>query len=167
MPSPFEHLHDPLADLLRATCPCGARAGGTRRSRDGQRVEQRGVLEHHPELLPYAVHLVVGDGADVFAVDPDVPARGPLEADEQAQQRGLACARAADDHGRLVALEVHGHAMQHVRRAERLLHVVDEQVIVGLLPRGHEGCLLLSPSRHGSTLAPHARRRAAIYAARP
>jgi hypothetical protein len=96
-----------------------------------ERVEQRGVLEDHPELLAHAVELVLVEHGEVVAVDPDVARGRLLQADEHAQERGLACARSADDHGRLAAAQVHRDAEEHLRLTEGLAHVVHEDVILG------------------------------------
>ena len=67
-------------------------------------VEERGVLVDHPELLPHAVEVALAQRDDVLAVDEDLAARGLLERDDEAEQRRLARAGAADDDRGLGAL---------------------------------------------------------------
>jgi hypothetical protein len=97
---------------------------------DRQRVEQRRVLEDHAEPLRTRFSSTSPRGAMSVAVDPDVPGGRLLEADQHPQQGGLARARAADDNGGLVALEVHGDPPQDQGVPEALDHVVHEDVIV-------------------------------------
>ncbi|CAN93297.1 hypothetical protein predicted by Glimmer/Critica [Sorangium cellulosum So ce56] len=165
-----QHAHDLVADVpLRHVLPVLAQ-----RERhvveDRQRVEQRRVLEHHAEPLAHPVHLEIIERAHVHAVDPDVTGGRPLQPDEQPEQRGLASARPADDHRRLGPPEVHGDAVQHLRRPERFLDVVDEEVIPRLPPRRHVAHLLRlrggrtrggdlagRPSRHPRSTVPRRR----------
>src|SRR6185369_13001449 len=66
---------------------------------DRERVEQRALLEHHPELLPYPEELRFGEARDVLAVDADGSRLRPNEASDRAKEGALAGAAAAEDHG--------------------------------------------------------------------
>ena len=99
--------------------------------------EQPGVLQHHAEGAP---HLVAGEVAVVDAVEEDVPGVDLVEADEQVHDRGLACARGADDRDRLAGRRLEGEVLD-----QGLVGLVAERDVVephtpgGLGPPGRNG----------------------------
>jgi hypothetical protein len=79
---------------------------------DGQGIEERGTLEQHPDLPPDEVEPLLRHVADIVVLDVHVTGGGRLQADEVAQERGLAGPAAAqDDHG-LPRLDLQVHAVQ-------------------------------------------------------
>ena len=96
----------------------------------GDRVEQRRVLVDHPELLPDAVELALAHRHGVLAVDEDAAARRLLERHDEAEERGLARARAADDAGGLAAPAHEVDALEDLGVAEALAHVLEDDDVV-------------------------------------
>ena len=77
--------------------------------RHGQRREQGAALEHHAGP---ALDIGLGTGVvDVAAEDLDMPALGPLEAEDGVEQHRLAGARAADDGEDLAAADLEVEAV--------------------------------------------------------
>ena len=73
---------------------------------DGQRREQRPLLEEHPPAPADRGELGVGAVEDVDAEDPDRAGRRAVQPDDRAQQHRLAGARAADDAEHLAPVDV-------------------------------------------------------------
>ena len=74
-----------------------------------------GVVEEHRVLRDDADRLaqaLLGDAADVLAVDRDAPGVDVVEAKEQARQRALARARRPDHGDRLAGRDLEAHAVQ-------------------------------------------------------
>ncbi len=65
-------------------------------ARGGARREQVEMLEDHPDRAPRVAQRALGQGGDVRAVDDDAARVGLLETVDEADERGLAGARAAD-----------------------------------------------------------------------
>ncbi len=63
---------------------------------DRQRVEERPFLEHHPEVVADAHHVVLGHVVHLLAVDEDLAAIGLEQAEDQPQDRRLAGAAGAE-----------------------------------------------------------------------
>src|SRR5919112_56627 len=72
---------------------------------DRERVEERALLEDHPDLLAHGHHLGLGVLGDVLAVNDDAARVGLEEAENQLDGRRLAAARAAEDDLRLALLD--------------------------------------------------------------
>ncbi len=89
--------------------------------------EQVELLEHHADLAALLLQdaLVVGD---FHAADGDAAAVVRLQPVDGAQQRGLARAGGADDHGDLARVEHGGDILEHLVRAERLADVLRHDV---------------------------------------
>src|SRR6185369_16785415 len=85
------------------------------------RIEERGVLEDHAELAPHHVQLAVAHGGDVLTADLHGAGAGAFEADQDAQQRGLTRARAADDYSNVTATDAHVHIRQDLGFAKALV----------------------------------------------
>ncbi len=82
--------------------------------------KQRVGLEHHVDRTPVGRHV-----RRVAAVDLDAPAIGQLEPGDQAQQRGLAAARRAEQREQLAMLDRQRHPIDRGHRAEFLADVAD------------------------------------------
>ena len=104
---------------------------------DRERVEERAALEHHPELLADAVQLTLGEARDVLTGDEDVPRLRADEPADQAQDRALARAAAAEDHRHLARRERAREAAEHLAVAERHVDALQRDVDVGA---GGVGC---------------------------
>jgi hypothetical protein len=92
---------------------------------DVHRVEQRGPLEHHPELGAEHVELLTPQGRDVLPVDEHAPPIRREQPDDVLHQHRLAAARAAEDHRRRPRGEVEVDALQHGVVAEALVELFD------------------------------------------
>jgi hypothetical protein len=79
---------------------------------DGERVEERALLEDHPDLLAHAHHLGLRVLGDVFAVHEDAPRVGLEQAQYEVDDGGLAAARAAEDDLRLAAVDEEADAVE-------------------------------------------------------
>jgi hypothetical protein len=93
---------------------------------------QRVALEHHRQVA-----LGRGQARDVAAVEMDAAGGERLEARDQPQQRRLAAARRADEHGELAARDRQVDALDRLDVAELLLDALE-------LEKGHTGSLLLT-----------------------
>jgi dTDP-glucose 4,6-dehydratase len=98
-----------------------------------QRVEQRGVLKHHAELLAHGVHRPLAERHDVLTVHVDRAAGRLVEADQQPQERGLAGAGTADHDGDLTAPDGEVHVPERDEIAETLGDAFRDQVLVAPL----------------------------------
>ena len=63
----------------------------------GTRIEEVELLEDHANIAANAAELALGLADDVGAVEKQLPARGGIEAVDEANQRGLTGTRVADD----------------------------------------------------------------------
>jgi hypothetical protein len=150
-----QHLEHPLARVaLGAWVPAVRLHGVPELPLDAEhRVEGvHGRLEHRGDLPPaQPVQLAVGQGVQVPAVEPDLPAgvvRGPVEQPEQGvAQGGLPAAGLTEQADELALGEVEGHVPDGVRGRQVPGPVVDGQVAD--LDERHHGslrCGLLSAS---------------------
>ena len=76
---------------------------------------QRVVLEHHRDVALFRLHVV-----DDLAADADLAAADVLQPGDHAQQRALAAARRAHQHGERAIGDLDVHAVQHLDIAEAL-----------------------------------------------
>ena len=79
---------------------------------------ERVVLEHHGDVAVARAHVV-----DDLAADLDLAVVGVLEAGDGAQQRALAAAGRADQHGELAVGDVEVDAAHRMHGAEALVQV--------------------------------------------
>jgi hypothetical protein len=98
---------------------------------------QRIALEHHRHVAFLGQQVV-----DDATVDADHPGADVLQPGEHAQQRGLAAARGADQHGERTVRDLDADLVQHRHRAELLAHPLDA-----------DGCHRAQPCA-SATLAP-------------
>ena len=103
------------------------------------RVEERRVLVDHPELLADAVELALAHRDDVLAVDEDAAARRLLERHDQAEERRLAGAGAADDARRLAAPADEVDPAEDLGVAEGLAHSLEDDDVVARRTRRATG----------------------------
>jgi hypothetical protein len=82
--------------------------------------EQRVVLEHEAHLALAHVHV-----GGVFAREQDAAGVGRFQARDDAQQRGLAAARRAEQRDQFARLDVEVHVVQRPEVAELLADVAD------------------------------------------
>ena len=119
---PAQQLAHPLDDLF-----LGQPVALQQRERDvlhhRHRIEQGGVLEHHPELAPQPSQLDLVLVDDVLPVDVDVPGFGLHQPHQVLHQHRLALPRAADDDVDLAPFDVEIHAPQDMLGTERLVQV--------------------------------------------
>ena len=112
------------ASTCRAACR-SPRTACSRRSRHGQRVEQRALLEHHPEVGAHLHQLQLGHRVDALAVHPDRAGVGLQQAENQLQDRRLARAARAEDDLRVPRQQREADVLQHHLVVERQRHVVE------------------------------------------
>src|SRR5690606_6239237 len=79
---------------------------------DGQGVEERGVLEDHPESAPDLVRLHEAQLGDLLAEDPNLSTIRDEETEYQLQDRRLADPRFTEDHQRLAGHDAEVEAAQ-------------------------------------------------------
>ena len=87
--------------------------------------KHRVALEHHAAVG-------AGLGGELFAIDQDLPARGPLLAEQQAQEGGLAATGRPDQRHERARRDLEADAFQHDLVAVFLPDVLDPD-------RGHAG----------------------------
>ncbi len=115
--------------LARVRCAVAPRIGRPRRQRErevlGQRhrAEERARLEEHAERRHALVAMRLAD-----AVDVDAAGHRPLEADQVAQQRALAAARAAENRERRSALDLEADVLHEHARSPADAQIVDDDV---------------------------------------
>ena len=90
---------------------------------DGERVEERGALEHEARAAPQRQHRLLAHALDPRAEEQHFPGVRPDESVGDAQEHGLARAAAAHDGERGALVEGDAHAAQHLVVLERLPHV--------------------------------------------
>jgi hypothetical protein len=112
-PDEVQLLADDLLDVRIAELRVLAQAEGDVLA-DGHRVKKRRVLEDHAHLEADLVELRLTHRHDVLPVDEDLAARRLDEADEQAQERALARARAADDGERLPVVDRQADVLERI-----------------------------------------------------
>jgi hypothetical protein len=98
---------------------------------DGEMREERERLEHHAEVA-----LVGRHAGYVGAPDEDLPCRRRLEPRDQAQQRGLAAARRAEQADEAPARDVQRHAVDGGDAAEALGDAAKGKVVHASSPAG-------------------------------
>ncbi len=96
---------------------------------DGHVRVQRVALEHHRQVA-----LRGRQARDVAAVEDDAAGGQRLEPGDQAQQRGLAAARRADEHGELAAGDGQVDALDRLHVAELLLDALELEECHFLVP---------------------------------
>src|SRR5262245_22161340 len=92
---------------------------------DRERVEQRGALEHHPEVAAQRHPVVLGQAAHVAAEHGDLPGVAAQQPDHVLQTDRLSRARAAEDGEGLALRDAEVEAAQHGLLAERLPHAAE------------------------------------------
>ena len=88
---------------------------------DGEGVEQRAALKQHAEFAHHARADFRRHARDVGAVDEDLAAVGPHDAERAFQRHRFALARAADDHERAALRHIDIDAVEHLAAAKSLL----------------------------------------------
>ncbi len=94
-----QHVGDPLGDLRPGQAFLLETEGDI--ALDGQMREQRIALEHHIDRTPMRRHR-----RKIDAVEQDAAGARPLEAGDQAQQRGLAAAGGSEQRKKLARIDV-------------------------------------------------------------
>ena len=83
----------------------------------GHRVEQCAALKKHPELLPYAVQILLRKIGNVFFLDDDTAGVGSFEAEHVPKRHRLARARTAKDDHDLAAIHSDVRTAQNLFRS--------------------------------------------------
>ncbi len=123
-----------LGHLLHALLDVGlVHPAGAERARDvleGRQMRVEGeVLERHADLALLGPEIDHG-----LVADPHVAGIGREHARDQAQEHGLAGARGAEHGDGLAALDGERHVAQHLLLAERLGHLIEDEIAHGAQP---------------------------------
>jgi hypothetical protein len=118
---------DDLLDLIFGEAAAFAQREGDVLA-DGQRIEERAVLENHRDFTAHRLHLLFGELRDVLAGDEDAPGVGAQKTHDQLQRDRLAHAGAAQDAQRLARHHMKVDVLQHVQTAEGLRDILEGNV---------------------------------------
>ena len=125
-----EHVGDALGDFVLGQAFLLEAEGDV--ALDGEVREQRVALEHHIDRPPMRRH-----GCKIGAVEQDAAGVRPLEAGDQAQQRGLAAARGTEQGEELALINVERQMIDDRGTAEAFGQDFDAQqrTLIGIGPR--------------------------------
>ena len=79
----------------------------------GERAQQRAVLEKHAHLAAHAAEFRLVQGEKIPAADEHAAGQGPRKADDVPEQGGFAAARTAQDDGNLASRQNGVDVAQH------------------------------------------------------